>query len=150
MIPGDSWGDVLCLGDPCCCLFHCPTVPACQGPGHGDRTHMILYSRSNQSGRLYSLQPPAPNRQQPHASTEKWSFHPTLLPVLLLPRLQLGPHWVAGNCHGGGFGYKQLYCVCRCEGSARLTRCDGLCSCNSPSPIPPRPQRRSVVRPSTA
>lgn len=34
------------VGVPCCCLFHCATVPVSQGPVHGDRLmNMQLYTQ---------------------------------------------------------------------------------------------------------
>lgn len=67
-----------------------------------------------------------------HTLPQKKPFSPHSAAGAATPQAPAWPHWGAGNCGGDGGG---VYCVCSCEGSVRLTKCDGLCLCNSPSPV---------------
>ena len=104
-----SVGAMLCLGVPCCCLFHCPTVPACQGPGHGDRTHTILHNRSNESGWLDSHQTSIPATAT-RVHRESGVFAPLRCCSYFSPGSSLAPtgELIIAIVGGGRIGCKQL------------------------------------------
>lgn len=143
-----------CLGVPCYCLFHCPTVPVCQGPGHFilPSVHIGMFfmncslcqllpiilmqlHRPTATDRLYSHFCPTLycqiSRTKPPTDTH---VHRKSSLIVFTP-LYAWPHWGTGNCPGG-WELPLNSCILYVAVKG-LTRCDGQCLCNSQSPITP-------------